>query len=259
MEELPKVSQFYEKHKIKNREGAEVHLSYRYPHETFQWISRIKKASSTYAAGWETETMIGPPRVFPQYGDIRGAWAPRSSSGTQESLQVVYEHPVYVTGVDLFLTYNPGHVVRLSLLKCADPEIWDTIWEEPFHKHLPQTSIVQSPPLKYAFTPFKSNILKIDLDCKQARSWCEIDCVTLRGLQFIEWEPSRHHEFPPSFKRMVKCFLLVNNRFEGTGMWLPKVLVFEIFKFCALSWNGEDKDVESVTKDMQDLKVCSVD
>jgi len=87
---------------------------------------------------------------------------------------------------------------------------------------------------------FQTNVVKLDLDCTQARSWCEIDCVLLRGLRFVEWSTEKHKEFPPLFKNMVITFLLINQRHQGTRMWLPKVMLHEIFNHCALSWPSEE-------------------
>jgi len=88
---------------------------------------------------------------------------------------------------------------------------------------------------------FKTNVVKLDLDCTQARSWCEIDCVLLRGLSFVEWTPEKHLEFPVLFRDMVRTFLLLNQRYEGTRVWLPRVMVFKIFNHCALTWPSENE------------------
>jgi hypothetical protein len=45
-----------------------------------QWACSAK-ASTSYKGGWEARTMTGPPRVYPSYGDIPGAWAASVSAG----------------------------------------------------------------------------------------------------------------------------------------------------------------------------------
>jgi len=236
-------------HNIKDPQHRDVELPHNFPHEIFQWVSGIKAATSTYASGWETETMIGPPRVYPQYGDIRGAWAPSASRGTFESLELLFSTPVFPTGVDIFETYNPGHIIRISFLRSSSPrEIWEVAWEQLIVDIPPQQSRVYSPPLKEKLYMFQTQCIKIDLDCTYARSWCEIDCVVLRGLQFVEWAPEKHKDFPPLFKSMVKTVLLINERHVGTRLWLPKVMLYEIFNVCALSWPSEREIQQAQSK-----------
>jgi len=49
-------------------------------------------------------------RVFPKYGDRQGSWALKSSKCTIEEIELEYQHEVYITQVDIFETYNCGHV-----------------------------------------------------------------------------------------------------------------------------------------------------
>ncbi|KAL5015078.1 hypothetical protein ScPMuIL_009348 [Solemya velum] len=48
------------------------------------WVSRVTAFSSQYDSnGWSASKVVGPLAVFPQYGDIRGAWAPGSIDNAQ--------------------------------------------------------------------------------------------------------------------------------------------------------------------------------
>ena len=86
--------------------------------------------SSAYGRGWEAQCMVGPPTVYPRYGDIRGAWAPLSSRGTIEWLVFGFLEPVFATSVNIYETYNPGAVVEVQT--CSDDlDHWVTVWKEP--------------------------------------------------------------------------------------------------------------------------------
>ena len=37
----------------------------------------------------------------------------------------------------------------------------------------------------FQMTPFKTNILKLELDCTRAGSWCEIDAVQIKGRKYL--------------------------------------------------------------------------
>jgi len=45
-------------------------------HDTRVIWPKSARASSTYGGGWSPREVVGPPKVFPRSGDIRGAWAP---------------------------------------------------------------------------------------------------------------------------------------------------------------------------------------
>lgn len=53
--------------------------------------------------------------VYPNYGDLGGAWAPSSAGGTLEHFVLEYAAEVSLTGIDIFETYHGGHVRRHRL------------------------------------------------------------------------------------------------------------------------------------------------
>jgi len=149
--------------------------------EIFQWIVEAN-ATSDYGQGWDATQLQGPPKVYPYYGDKSGAWAPEQSSGTKETLCVKYEFPVYVTGVFIFETFNPGHVSSIiahNASNDASIEIYSTNQIEP----APPKARVFS--ITCARTEFLVKSLTINLDCTKANSWAEIDCIALRGYKPI--------------------------------------------------------------------------
>lgn len=75
------------------------------------------------------------------------------------------------------------------------------------------------------------------MNCMQARSWSEVDCVRLRGLVQVQWTPEKHCYFSRPFRELVRTMLLVNARHyrERRELWLPDVMLFEIFTHVANS------------------------
>eukprot|EP01130_Rhizamoeba_saxonica_P019189 TRINITY_DN984_c0_g1_i2.p1 TRINITY_DN984_c0_g1~~TRINITY_DN984_c0_g1_i2.p1 ORF type:complete len:150 (+),score=20.76 TRINITY_DN984_c0_g1_i2:28-450(+) len=73
-----------------------------------QWISSVVRLSSSYENGWEGYQMVGCPKVFPIYGDIKGAWAPLRSRGTREEIIFNCDIPMYISNIEVFETneYN---------------------------------------------------------------------------------------------------------------------------------------------------------
>jgi len=148
--------------------------------EIFQWVTEAT-ATSVYGEGWDATQLQGPPKVYPYYGDCKGAWAPENSSGTKEILTLEFEHPVHVTGVFIFETFNPGHVASIVAHNASNDsssEIWRA--DQPITP-APQQSRVFS--ITCPRTEFLVKSLTINLDCTKAKGWSEIDCVALRGYR----------------------------------------------------------------------------
>ncbi|HNZ24155.1 MAG TPA: discoidin domain-containing protein, partial [Polyangiaceae bacterium] len=66
------------------------------------------EASSTFGGGWSPSAMIGPPRVYPSHGDIRGAWAPGPANSPAEWVEAHFAVDVPVTAVRVYETNRAG-------------------------------------------------------------------------------------------------------------------------------------------------------
>ena len=84
---------------------------------------------------------------------------------------------MYVDELEIYETLNAGAVHRISAL---NPQgTWVVIWTgQP-------TCIQSSRIFKPSLTPcpFPVNVIKLELDCSLAGSWCEIDAVKLIGSE----------------------------------------------------------------------------
>jgi len=195
--------------------------------------------SSSYNSGWEAATVLGAPRVFPKYGDIRGAWAPASSSGTYEYLELAFPSPVFITGIDIFETHCPGHFdVIYAKLDETEVTLWKTVIDPQKNAeyHRERKSRIFTPDIEKPV--IRSNTIRLNLNCTMAPTWAEIDCVILRGVHYIEWTTELNRKFSKSFQAMVKTLLLINERhLSARGYyWLPKPIVFIIINYCAQDW-----------------------
>jgi len=211
----------------------------------------VVEYSTSYGSGWEAETVVGSPRVFPRYGDHTGAWAPARSRGTFEFLVLEFHTPVYITGVDIFETYNPGHITKISIYN-EEGNSWVEVFTTEA-ANIAELSRVYSPPLDPPVLTFRSNRIRIDLDCQLSRSWSEIDCVCLRGCQVLDWTPENHKYYPDSFKQAVKALLLVNLRhISQTNRWLPDDIIYHIIQYSSITWPASDRELEALRKKQQE-------
>ena len=56
---------------------------------------------------WSVKQLLGPPTVYPAYGDINGVWAAATTSGGTEWVELGFEAPMYVYGIEVYETFRP--------------------------------------------------------------------------------------------------------------------------------------------------------
>ena len=120
-----------------------------------QWAQRVVGFSSQHdGLGSAAVQACGRPKVFPAYGDKQGAWAPGANSGSSW-IELEFARAVYMCGIEIYETFNPGAVVRVMVL--SPQGVWESAWRgDPAQMTLPARSRVFSPPIKpppYAVRP----------------------------------------------------------------------------------------------------------
>ncbi len=66
------------------------------------------RASSTFGGSWSPSALIGPPRVFPRYGDIGGAWAPGPRTSPVEWVELDFGVDAPMAAVHVYETHRAG-------------------------------------------------------------------------------------------------------------------------------------------------------
>jgi hypothetical protein len=145
-----------------------------------QWVELVLGFSSEYN-GWPATNVLGESNTYPNYGDLRTAWAPLRSKGEYEFLVVKYANPVYVTGISIYETYNPGAIFLISCQNLLRG--WDVLWEgNPHQNSVIGKSRIFSPEL--AQMNYMTNTIRIDMNTRDSASWSEIDAIKLIGNPF---------------------------------------------------------------------------
>jgi len=132
------------------------------------------------------------PLVYPSYGDNGGAWTYTTRITTQiEFLVVQYPKAVNLIGMDIYETYNPSGLVRISALPMDVEELhmdeikqmqkvgltalpnlgpgWVTVYQTEPQVHSPQARINFA---KFNATePIKARIFRIDVDARSIQGW----------------------------------------------------------------------------------------
>jgi speckle-type POZ protein len=87
------------------------------PQPAIVWASTVRGFSSQYStSSWSAAQALGAPNVFPGGGDNASAWASLGADDRDEWLEVGFDRPGSVSGVEIYETYNPGAVDRVELI-----------------------------------------------------------------------------------------------------------------------------------------------
>ncbi|XP_056019555.1 uncharacterized protein LOC125669622 isoform X2 [Ostrea edulis] len=143
-----------------------------------QWASVVDSFSSQYdSTRWSANQILGPPKVFPDHGDIPGAWASKSCDSV-EFVEIGFQEKVIPSAINIYETYHAGGVKRVM---AKNPNgAWVELYKADRIKKI-SSSRIFSPVLSRGIT-FKTNKLRIEIDCSVARSWVELDAVELVGF-----------------------------------------------------------------------------
>lgn len=121
---------------------------------------------------WGPEQATGAPDSF-QYGDMETAWASLTPDAQEEWLALLFD-PVMGTAIQIYETFNPGAVSKVTILTAEGKE--RTIYEAPAQV-LPKTPRVFEVPLNGEETIIE---VKLALDSPAVPGWNEIDAVGIR-------------------------------------------------------------------------------
>lgn len=141
-----------------------------------QWASVVYSFSSEYnSGGWAANQVIGPPQVYPSYGDIEGAWASENTNSI-EYIEIGFEQTIIPSEIKLYETYHAGGVSKIMAKNPAGH--WVALYTAPRLENI-ESSRIFSPNL--TGNTFETNQLWIEIDSSLAQSWVEIDAVQLIG------------------------------------------------------------------------------
>jgi hypothetical protein len=138
------------------------------------WASEVAGFSSEFSAITNAAAGVrGAPDVYPQYGDIDGAWASLTTDAGEEWIEVRFEAPVTTTKVLWVETFNPGAVTRVD--DVSDPGAPAVLWEGASPPQ-PAASAVAELTLP---APRTIRALRLVLDSPRVPGWNEIDAIGL--------------------------------------------------------------------------------
>jgi len=75
----------------------------------------IDYSSQFGSVDWSASRALGPPDVYPTYGDMTHAWASQVADNQAEFLDLGYAHPAPINFVSVYETFHPGALTRVSV------------------------------------------------------------------------------------------------------------------------------------------------
>jgi len=141
-----------------------------------QWADSVVAFSSQYGAfSWDAKEALGPPTIYPLYGDDQYTWASLDPDATPEFLDLHFPTPKIVNFVQVIETFNPGALTTVSV-KNPNTNLFQQVWHAPASP---------APPVSRAFTArfqapaFLVNEVRLDFDSPAVPGWNEVDAVGL--------------------------------------------------------------------------------
>ena len=123
---------------------------------------------------WGTEQATGEPDTN-EAGDISSAWASLSQDAQEEWLLLEYAELIEPLTVQVYETYNPGALTKVSVFNAVGME--EVVWEGEDPTPLGAEKGVSVVPFKVGYP---INRVKLYFDSIRVAGWNEIDAVGLR-------------------------------------------------------------------------------
>ncbi len=128
---------------------------------------------SERGSNWSPSQAAGPPDTLVA-GDAVTAWASATADGQQEWLTLEYERAVVAKRIDVYESYSPGALVRVTAFGEDGNEV--DVWQGVDPTKANSGSGVSKIPVT---AQFKIRKLKLYLDSLAVSGWNEVDAVGL--------------------------------------------------------------------------------
>jgi len=145
------------------------------PRQPIAWAASVQGFSSQYGdPSWAATQVLGPPNVFPRYGDLAQAWASRAPDDPTEWISVGFGRASSIAAVVVYETYNPGAIARVALT-AEDGASFEVPVEGAAAETSPEGSVRRR--FELACTPYRVRTVRLELDSVRVAGWNELDAI----------------------------------------------------------------------------------
>ena len=145
-----------------------------------QWATSVRAVSSEYSPdAWNAQNVLGPPDVYPAYGDIRKAWASREQDAAEEFIEVGFAQPMRASALQVVQTFNPGAIATVELITASGQIVQI---HGPANSYTPgSTSRIDMLSTECTDEPIVA--ARVSLASGAVPGWNEIDAIGLVGCK----------------------------------------------------------------------------
>jgi PKD repeat protein len=150
-----------------------------------RYATSVLNFSSQYGTGaWAAAQLLGPPNVYPLYGDISEAWASSSQDAQREYLELGFSNPAPASSVAIWETFNPGAVDTIYV-KNPTTNQWDKVWSGTAST---KPAVSRMFVANFPLTSYNVSQVRIAINSPAVPSWNEIDAVGISNLPITSVE-----------------------------------------------------------------------
>jgi hypothetical protein len=138
------------------------------------WAATVRAMSSQYGTSeWSAARALGAPDVETPGEDDDRAWASEGEDDRVEFLEVGFDRPERVSGVEILETYNPGAVTEVELIAADGTRT--TVYEGA-----PASSSSFRRLIEVPCTGKPIAAVRVTIDSRAVPGWNEIDAIGVR-------------------------------------------------------------------------------
>ena len=148
-------------------------LTHHEPQPLVEWATTVLDVSTQYGdPAWSANQVLGPPDVFPAYGDHDKAWGTHGPDDPDEYIEVGFDHPGSVQAIEVFETFNPGAIDQVEIITTRGHRIAVPLTGP---QPTPGVSAHRTFTLRCTKEPIAS--VRIHLDSQHVSGWNELDAI----------------------------------------------------------------------------------
>jgi hypothetical protein len=128
---------------------------------------------------WSAFQLLGPPNVYPNYGDIEEAWTSEDVLNGRQYLVLGFDTIQTVTQIDVYETSVPGSIDTVYLRNSVTQQ-----WNKVYTGTAAYTGVEEARIFSVKLnkeTSYTVDAIRLALDTDIYDDWVEIDAVSIKG------------------------------------------------------------------------------
>jgi len=143
--------------------------------QNIQWASEVVEFSSQYmSTKYGANQVLGQPNSFPEGGDSKLSWSPKTEDGKLEYIKVKFENPMPVLQVVVYENHHPGAVSAVYLYDENDNEYLAQEFKAKSTMRVTRILEISMP-----LTSYNVAAIKVELACKKVEGYNQIDAIAI--------------------------------------------------------------------------------